>query len=406
MSIVTVFTGKYCNEELAIKEILEKTGYKYLTDSDIAAKAGRLSDLPESKILKAFSSKVSVFNQFTHEKERSIAYLKLAVAETLTEDNLLINGFTSLLIPAGIAHVLKVCLISDMKYRLSIAGSSGMSETEALKMLHKSDEDRMSWTKSILEKDDPWDVSIYDMVLPTDKMNSKAIADLVKNTLEKDILKISAAGEKTIHDFILAARVETELIKAGHYIIAEANDGAVTLTINKNVLMLKRLEEELQSLAIKIPGVQSVATKVGKKFYQPDIVRRYDLEMPSKLLLVDDERQFAKTLSDRLHLREIGSVIAYDGESALDIIREDEPDVMILDLKMPGIDGIEVLKRVKQTNPKIEVIILTGQGSEADREQCMNLGAFAYLEKPVDVNVLSENIKKANEKIKQSREKK
>ncbi|MFA6053958.1 MAG: response regulator [Thermodesulfovibrionales bacterium] len=403
MSIITVFTGKYCNEELAIKEILEKTGYKYLTDSDIAAKAGRLSDLPESKILKAFSAKVSVFNQFTHEKERSIAYLKLAVAETLTEDNLLINGFTSLLIPAGIAHVLKVCLISDMKYRLSIAGSSGMSENEALKMLHRSDEDRMSWTKTILEKDDPWDISIYDMVLPTDKTNSKEIADLVKKTLEKDILKTSAAGEKAIHDFILAARVETELIKAGHFIIAESNDGAVTLTINKNVLMLKRLEEELQSLSIKIPGVQSVATKVGRKFYQPDIVRRYDLEMPSKLLLVDDERQFAQTLSDRLHLREIGSVIAYDGESALDIIREDEPDVMILDLKMPGIDGIEVLKRVKQTNPKIEVIILTGQGSEADREQCMNLGAFAYLEKPVDVNVLSDTIKKANEKIKQSR---
>ena len=403
MSIVTVFTGKYCNEELAIKEILEKTGYKYLTDSDIAAKAGRLSDLSESKILKAFSAKVSVFNQFTHDKERSIAYLKLAVAETIIEDNLLINGFTSLLIPAGIAHILKVCLIADMKYRLSIAGSSGMSENEALKMLHKSDEDRMSWTKTILEKDDPWDVSIYDMVLPTDKMNSKAIADLVKNTLEKDVLKASADGKKAIQDFVLAARVETELIKAGHYIIAESNDGAVTLTINKNVLMLKRLEEELQSLAIKIPGVQSVATKVGKKFYQPDIVRRYDLEMPSKLLLVDDERQFAQTLSDRLHLREIGSVIAYDGESALDIIREDEPDVMILDLKMPGIDGIEVLKRVKQTNPKIEVIILTGQGSEADREQCMNLGAFAYLEKPVDVNVLSETIKKANEKIKQSR---
>ena len=146
MSIITVFTGKYCNEELAIKEILEKTGYKYLTDSDIAAKAGRLSDLPESKILKAFSVKVSVFNQFTHDKERSIAYLKLAVAETLTEDNLLINGFTSLLIPAGIAHILKVCLIADMKYRLSIAGSSGMSENEALKMLHKSYEDRMSWT--------------------------------------------------------------------------------------------------------------------------------------------------------------------------------------------------------------------------------------------------------------------
>lgn len=71
----------------------------------------------------------------THEKERSVAYLKLAIAETLTEDNLLINGFTSLLIPTGIAHVLKVCLITDMKYRGSLASSSGMSESEALSLL-------------------------------------------------------------------------------------------------------------------------------------------------------------------------------------------------------------------------------------------------------------------------------
>lgn len=415
MSIITVFAGIYCNEELAIKEILKKTGYKYLTDSDIVSNASRLSDLPESKVVKAFSAKTSVFNQFTHEKERSIAYLKLAVAEMLTEDNILINGFTSLLIPTGIAHVLRVCFIADMKYRVSTACSSRtsieadlivMSESEALKMLHKSDEDRISWTKSILEKDDPWDISIYDMVLPTDKMTPREIANLVEKTLEKDILKASADSQKAIQDFILAYRVETALAKEGHFITAEADSGAVTIIINKNVLMLKRLEEELQSIAGKISGVKSVATKVGKKFYQADIVRKYDLEMPSKLLLVDDERQFVQTLSERLRLREIGSVVAYDGQSALDMIKEEEPDVMILDLKMPGINGIEVLKQVKQTNPLIEVIILTGQGSEADKKLCMELGAFAYLEKPVDVSVLSETIKKANEKIKQSRENK
>ncbi len=404
MSILTVFTGIYCNEELSIKEILNKTGYKYLTDSNIVSKASRLSDIPESKVLKAFSAKASVFNQFTREKERSIAYLKLAVAETLTEDNILINGFTSLLIPTGIAHVLRVCLIADMKYRVSIASTSGMSENEASKMIHKSDEDKISWTKSILEKDDPWDVSIYDMVLPTDKMTPEGIADLVGKTLERDILKASPDTGKAVQDFILASHVETALAKEGHIVTAEADAGAVTLTINRKVLMLKRLEEELQSITSKIPGVKSVTTKVGKKFYQADVYRKYDLEMPSKLLLVDDERQFAQTLSERLRLREIGSVIAYDGESALDMIKEEEPDVMILDLKMPGIDGIEVLKRVKQTNPLIEVIILTGHGSEADKELCMQLGAFAYLEKPVDVNVLSETIQKANEKIKQSRQ--
>jgi two-component system, OmpR family, response regulator CpxR len=404
MSIISVFTGTYCNEESAIRVILDKTGYKSLTDSDIISKAVRLSDLPEAKIMKAFSAKPSAFNQFTHEKERSIAYLRLAVAETLLEDNILINGFTSLLIPMNIGHILRICIIADMKYRVANACSAGMSEGDALKTIHKNDEDRIAWTKSILGKEDPWSTALYDMLLPTDKMLSMELADLVGKNIEREILKFSESSRKAVQDFILGSRVETALAREGHIIAAEAVDGAVTLTINKKVLMLKRLEQDLQSIALKVPGVQFVETKVGKDFYQADVYRKYDLEMPSKLLLVDDERTFAQTLSERLSLRDIGSLVAYDGESALNLIKEEEPEVMILDLKMPGIDGIEVLKRVKQTNPQIEVIILTGHGTEADRQQCMELGAFAYLEKPVDVNVLSETIKKANEKIKQNRE--
>jgi DNA-binding response OmpR family regulator len=122
------------------------------------------------------------------------------------------------------------------------------------------------------------------------------------------------------------------------------------------------------------------------------------------VLLVDDEREFVQTLSERLLMREMGSSVAYDGESALSIVQEEDPEVMILDLKMPGIDGIEVLRRLKATRPEIEVIILTGQGSESDRQTCMELGAFAYFEKPVDIDVLSETLKKANEKIKQAKE--
>lgn len=403
MSIITVFTGSYCSEEQVINEILQKTGYKYLSDADIVSKASRLSDMSEGKIMKAFSAKTSAFNQFTHEKERSIAYLKLAVAETLSEDNILLNGFTSLLIPMTIAHILRICIIADMKHRIATAAATGMSESEATKTIHKGDEDRIAWTKSILDHDDPWNISLYDMLLPTDKMTVEEISELVVKNLERDILKSTDASRKAVQDFILAARVETALAREGHSITAEADAGAVTLTINKKVLMLKRLEQELQAIALKVPGVQSVQTKVGKNFYQADVYRKYDLEMPSKLLLVDDERKFVQTLSERLSLRDIGSLVAYDGESALSLIKEEEPEVMILDLKMPGIDGIEVLRRVKQTNPRIEVIILTGHGTEADRQRCMELGAFAYLEKPVDVNVLSETIKKANDKIRQGR---
>jgi two-component system response regulator CpxR len=95
----------------------------------------------------------------------------------------------------------------------------------------------------------------------------------------------------------------------------------------------------------------------------------------------------------------MGSAVAYDGESALALVAEDEPEVMIIDLKMPGIDGMEILKQVKATRPGIEVIVLTGHGSEADRKQCMQLGAFAYMQKPVDIDELSDTLKKAHEKI-------
>jgi YesN/AraC family two-component response regulator len=91
--------------------------------------------------------------------------------------------------------------------------------------------------------------------------------------------------------------------------------------------------------------------------------------------------------------------VAYDGESALTLVAEDDPEVMIIDLKMPGIDGMEILKQVKTTRPEIEVIVLTGHGSESDRKRCMQLGAFAYMQKPVDIDELSETLKKAHEKI-------
>ncbi|MFZ5905994.1 MAG: response regulator [Nitrospirota bacterium] len=406
MSIITIFAGTFCNEEDTIKEILKKTSYRYLTDTDVVAQAAALSNLSENKISKAFSAKTSVFNQLTHEKENSIAHLKLAAAELFARhrDKILLAGFSSLLVPSFVRHALRICIIAEMKYRVSQASSAGISENDALKMVHKGDEDRIAWAKQVVDKDDPWDPSLYDMVLPADKLSPERIADFVGKTLDQDVLQASSASEKSIDDFLLAARIEVSLAKEGHFISAEADGGAITITINKHVLMLQRLEEELKALAIKIPGVKSVTTKVGKKFYQADVYRKYDLGAPAKLLLVDDERQFVQTLSDRLRLREIGSVVAYDGESALDLIQEEEPDVMILDLKMPGIDGIEVLKRVKKTSPNIEVIILTGHGSEEDKKLCMELGAFAYLEKPVDVNLLSETINRANEKIRKSRE--
>jgi CheY-like chemotaxis protein len=400
MSAVTIFNGIFCNEETVVSTLGLRLGCRVYTDQDLVERASHISGIPAPKIFRAFSSRVSVFNRFTLEKERSISSLKLAVAELLPEEDFILHGFCGHLIPAAVSHVLRVCLIADTAYREDLAAGTGqLAAPEALKRIHRSDEDCAAWVHTLWERDDPWAPELYDMVVPMNHTDPASAVSLITGNLAKEVLKPGAASRRAAADFLLCARVEAALGKEGHCVAVSADNGAVTLTINKNVLLLSRLEEELKMIAGAVSGVTSVATEVGKGFHQADIYRRFDFEAPSRVLLVDDEREFVQTLSERLTLRDVGSAVAYDGESALHLIDEDEPDVMILDLKMPGIDGIEVLRRVKATRPEIEVIILTGHGSEADRETCMHLGAFAYLQKPVDIDLLSRTLKAAQERI-------
>lgn len=111
-----------------------------------------------------------------------------------------------------------------------------------------------------------------------------------------------------------------------------------------------------------------------------------------KVLLVDDEEELVMALAERLQLRGVATSVAYSGEQALHMLHDEDPDVMLLDLKMPGMDGLEVLRRVKKAHPPIQVVILTGHGSDQDAESARRLGAFGYLRKPVDINELVQTL--------------
>ena len=114
-----------------------------------------------------------------------------------------------------------------------------------------------------------------------------------------------------------------------------------------------------------------------------------------KVLLVDDEKEFVTTLAERLELRRIQAQVATDGETALDMIETDPPQIVILDVMMPGIGGLEVLKRIKGQGLKIPVILLTGRGSTKEGIEGMQLGAADYLMKPVDIEELIKKMHKA-----------
>jgi DNA-binding NtrC family response regulator len=115
-----------------------------------------------------------------------------------------------------------------------------------------------------------------------------------------------------------------------------------------------------------------------------------------RVLLVDDEEEFVSTLAERLELRGFQPFVAYSGESALEAFAEKEFHVVLLDLMMPGIGGLDVLKQMKSISPDMPVILLTGHGASESGIEGMKYGAFDYLMKPVNIKELIEKMEEAS----------
>ncbi|MCP3887647.1 MAG: response regulator [Desulfobulbaceae bacterium] len=122
-----------------------------------------------------------------------------------------------------------------------------------------------------------------------------------------------------------------------------------------------------------------------------------DSQLATKVLLVDDEIEFIEILSQRLETRGLKVIAATSGEKALVMTDDQNFDVAVIDFAMPGINGIETLKKIKEKRPDIEVIMLTGQGTIQSGIEAMKHGAIDYLEKPVDLKVLMEKIRLAKQ---------
>ena len=124
------------------------------------------------------------------------------------------------------------------------------------------------------------------------------------------------------------------------------------------------------------------------------------------ILLVDDEVPFVEAMTRRLTRRELEVQTAFSGDEALEKLSAGgQTEVVILDVKMPGMDGIETLKRIKQTVPLVEVIMLTGHATVESAIEGMKLGAFDYLMKPCDMDTLIEKVSQAAARKRQHEEK-
>jgi len=118
----------------------------------------------------------------------------------------------------------------------------------------------------------------------------------------------------------------------------------------------------------------------------------------TKVLIVDDEVEFAAALSERLLLRDYDTKAVYNVDDAIAAIKQDPPEVLLLDLKMPGMSGIELYRTIKEFNPSIEVIFVTGHACQ-NGDETIPRGAFDCVMKPIDIDELTTKIDKAKQSI-------
>ena len=400
MAVITIFNGSYCHADTITAQIKDRLGYECI-DDELMAKTSERFNIPREKLERALTGSRSLFDKYTHEGDKNIACLKTVLAELILQDGLILNGSAGHLIPRTISHVLKVCIIANHDYRVAqLMQQDGKSEKEAKRIIHNDDKLNSSWTMALLDKL-AYDEDMYDIVIPMHKTTIDEAVEQIVKYAQVEAVQPTERSRRVAQDFLLSSRINLALVEAGHLIDVNSENGEVVLLINEYVVRMKRHQEVLEEIASGISGVKSVTTRLGPKYQAPSINPWANIEGPPKILLVDDEKEFVNTLSQRLETRDLQSSIAYDGEQALEMLKEDVPDVMVLDLMMPGINGIEVLREVKKQHANVQVIILTGHGSDHERATAEKLGAFAYLEKPINIDnlakVMREAYKKANE---------
>lgn len=403
MPVIVVDAASYCNGPEVVGALADRLGLELRDDGPLFALAAERFGVAAKKLDRLMHGPPSFFGTPKRERQRLLAVLRACMANQVQTDGWLYLGLAGHLLPPKLTHVLKVCLAGTREWRVEQAVAGGLGRRDAERQVTRDDEVRAEWT-GLVAGAGPWDKTLFDVFIP---MQDTAVGDAVEmlaGYAGQPVLSLTPAAAQSARDVLLAAEVGLVLAEEGHDVDVEAHHGQVTVLIKQHSLFLERHQRELEQLARGVDGVRTATARPGPDYREPGVAFNVELELPTKVLLVDDEREFVHTLSERLQARRFTPAIAYDGEQALEMVANEEPEVIVLDLKMPGIDGIEVLRRVKRTNPRTEVIILTGHGSDREQELAAELGAFAYLRKPVDLDVLTETMRAAYRKVSAARE--
>ncbi len=398
MTIISIDNASFCPGASVAEAVAKRRGCPLVRDDEVFSRAAASSGIPAAELRRLVYGPTRLLDGVRVAAPLRTAELRVAMVRILEQDNLVIHGPLGYLVPAEVTHVLKVALVGDRAYRLARAVAAGTTERRAAQVLRQDDERRGAWADALLGQP-PWDAALFDLILPAADQPEAAAVDHILELADAPAVATTEDALAALSELRHAAELQLAFAKQGHDVDIVTAKGAVDIRYKKHTMFPARLRQELVDTALAQPGVETATARPGRRYQEASLYLDVRAELPRKVLLVDDEEAFVKTLSKRLARRDIESSVALGGSEALAKVGEEAPDVMVLDLKMPGVDGLEVLRNVKENNSRTEVIILTAHGSEAEERLAFQLGAFAYLRKPVDIGELTETMRRAYRKM-------
>jgi FixJ family two-component response regulator len=428
MPVIAVFSGAYCSAETIADEVARRLDYT-LVAQDLAQQVARRANLPENKIVRAMLGSRGWFDALSHEWEKSLSHLKAAVAEIVGTDGQILIGPAAYLIPQPITHVLRVEITADREYRIDQAAKeTGATADEAARLLDQADEDLARWTSQLLGHI-TWDPFFHDLKFSLPDQSAEEVVEAISHTVSQKSLQPTKASRQAAQDYQLATSLQLALQDKGAYgCEVTAQQGKVTVVITPKPtpkgalartvqsLRLDSIEQEIREICTSTPGVNSLDIRPGASLISgswpvaepkaspaesttaPPDDEPVKAHEPLRVLLVDDDEELVTHLKKRLVARGLEVATALDGEEGVEAARQGIHDVAVVDLKMPGIDGIETLRQLKVVQPMLQVIMLTGCGTIDTAFEVGRLDAVQFLQKPYAFNNFLRDITAAGER--------
>jgi cytidylate kinase len=277
-----------------VNSLIKKLQYNYVDEKDIIYETSHRFNISEKKLCNA------LYNKAQDVSSRLMAYIQLVIAEHVIDNNMLYYGFSAHLIPQNIAHVLKVCVIGDYHYRIQKAISKKtLTYKDALNQI-KNDDNTLNLLTQYLYQKNAWDYSLYDILIPIDKISVDAIVNIISENISKGFIKTTEDSKQAVEDFLLFSKINVALNEKGYNLNVICNNGQVKITTEKTLLRPEKFKEEISRIVYTVEGVTGIQFTTSPDYESIGYYSRFNITMPVKTLSMDDEKDFTLTLSKRL----------------------------------------------------------------------------------------------------------